>query len=113
MGLNSMEIHCKICSVSGAYLVCHKRKSKDGGDLRTCSRCHRAKYCSRECQRVDWKVHSGNHLMGYGRKHISWRTVSRVDKFVKAHHGQRLFSEPDEEITNEASASYSYPSSIF
>lgn len=28
---------------------------KDGG--LTCSRCKRARYCSKECQRADWKVH--------------------------------------------------------
>ena len=30
---------------------------KGGQALRKCARCHKAAYCSRECQRLDWKIH--------------------------------------------------------
>ncbi|VDC05359.1 unnamed protein product [Peniophora sp. CBMAI 1063] len=36
---------------------CSKTGGKDGGALKTCSRCHVYKYCSAECQRADWKTH--------------------------------------------------------
>ncbi|KAK4238360.1 hypothetical protein C8A03DRAFT_43874 [Achaetomium macrosporum] len=47
---------------SDAQVGCHAcgaDKSKDGGTLRACARCHKAKYCSRECQRADWNAHKG------------------------------------------------------
>jgi hypothetical protein len=40
-------------------LICGKHAQPDGLDLMTCSRCHEAKYCSRDCQRADWKKHKG------------------------------------------------------
>ncbi len=42
---------------SEACRVCGRDESEDGSTLQTCSRCHEAKYCSRECQRADWKKH--------------------------------------------------------
>ena len=30
---------------------------KSGAKLSSCSQCHRAYYCNRECQRKDWKRH--------------------------------------------------------
>nr|XP_034299517.1 uncharacterized protein LOC105324660 isoform X2 [Crassostrea gigas] len=27
------------------------------GELKTCQECHKARYCSRECQKADWKTH--------------------------------------------------------
>jgi hypothetical protein len=46
-GLNSASNECRNC----------QKKSSDGTNLLTCSRCHFAKYCSVQCQRADWKVH--------------------------------------------------------
>ena len=40
-------------------LVCDKHTQPDGSELMNCSRCHKAKYCSRNCQRTDWKKHKG------------------------------------------------------
>ncbi|KAJ5591619.1 uncharacterized protein N7459_001988 [Penicillium hispanicum] len=37
--------------------ACGRWKKSDGSDLMTCSRCRTVKYCSRECQRADWKYH--------------------------------------------------------
>ncbi|KAI1746842.1 hypothetical protein F4782DRAFT_552975 [Xylaria castorea] len=36
---------------------CGKKKSEDGSDLRYCARCMKVKYCSRNCQRADWRQH--------------------------------------------------------
>lgn len=36
---------------------CGEMKAKDGGDLKRCTRCMKAKYCSGECQKQDWKRH--------------------------------------------------------
>ncbi|KAI6098077.1 hypothetical protein EDD16DRAFT_1664746 [Pisolithus croceorrhizus] len=33
---------------------------KGGGQLSTCSRCKKAKYCSKDCQVEDWKAHKKN-----------------------------------------------------
>jgi hypothetical protein len=43
--------------VADGCRVCKRGDSEGGGGLLTCSRCQKAKYCSRECQRVDWKKH--------------------------------------------------------
>ncbi|KAI1821825.1 hypothetical protein F4861DRAFT_541599 [Xylaria intraflava] len=36
---------------------CGKDKQADGGSLLSCGRCMKAKYCSRSCQRADWREH--------------------------------------------------------
>jgi MYND finger len=40
-----------------ACISCRREKAEDGSGLQNCARCHRVKYCSRECQRADWKTH--------------------------------------------------------
>ncbi|KAI1505698.1 hypothetical protein F5X99DRAFT_428791 [Biscogniauxia marginata] len=37
--------------------ACGMKKARDGADLMSCARCRKLKYCSRECQRADWKNH--------------------------------------------------------
>lgn len=37
--------------------ACGKKKQADGSNLLSCARCKKVKYCSRECQRADWKAH--------------------------------------------------------
>lgn len=37
--------------------ACGKTKTEDGAGLLKCARCMEVKYCSRECQRSDWKAH--------------------------------------------------------
>jgi hypothetical protein len=38
--------------------VCGRDKARNGtSGLLICGRCRRIKYCSRECQREDWKEH--------------------------------------------------------
>ncbi|KAI1743040.1 hypothetical protein F4680DRAFT_457076 [Xylaria scruposa] len=44
-------------SVDGGCASCGKNKQADGGGLLNCARCMKVKYCSRECQRTDWKAH--------------------------------------------------------
>ena len=41
----------------GKCKMCNRDKMVDGSGLLSCARCHRVKYCSRECQRADWKMH--------------------------------------------------------
>lgn len=36
---------------------CGQTESELGQQLRACARCTSAKYCSRECQRSDWRMH--------------------------------------------------------
>ncbi|KAI1149109.1 hypothetical protein F4825DRAFT_469448 [Nemania diffusa] len=36
---------------------CGKDKQEDGSGLLNCTGCRKVKYCSRECQRADWKKH--------------------------------------------------------
>jgi MYND finger len=44
---------------TNACRACGKEKKVDGSGLLSCARCQRVKYCSRECQRADWKEHKG------------------------------------------------------
>jgi hypothetical protein len=37
--------------------ACGKEKTKCGGALSSCAKCHKAKYCSVDCQRADWQSH--------------------------------------------------------
>lgn len=37
--------------------ACGKGKTDCGGALLSCAKCHKAKYCSADCQRTDWKSH--------------------------------------------------------
>ncbi|KAK0666788.1 hypothetical protein QBC41DRAFT_366638 [Cercophora samala] len=37
--------------------VCWAGKRDDGGELFKCSKCKKVKYCSRECQKIDWQDH--------------------------------------------------------
>lgn len=37
--------------------ACGRDKSRDGGELKGCTKCLEVKYCSRTCQRADWKRH--------------------------------------------------------
>ena len=45
--------------VSSVYSVCSncKHPAKKGEDLKRCSRCHIARYCSVQCQRKDLDFH--------------------------------------------------------
>ncbi|KAI0804899.1 hypothetical protein GGR55DRAFT_690858 [Xylaria sp. FL0064] len=43
--------------VDGGCASCGKKKQTDGSGLLNCARCMKVKYCSRECQRTDWKAH--------------------------------------------------------
>jgi len=47
----------KKSSVEVGCASCGKNKQADGGGLLNCARCMKVKYCSRECQRTDWKTH--------------------------------------------------------
>lgn len=45
------------CAENARYITteeCNKCKKKE--DLKMCEGCHRAAYCSRECQKQDWRV---------------------------------------------------------
>lgn len=46
----------KLSLVEGHCVACGATKSKKGGELDVCGRCHHAKYCSVECQQKDWKL---------------------------------------------------------
>ncbi|KAK0726537.1 hypothetical protein B0T21DRAFT_371777 [Apiosordaria backusii] len=37
--------------------VCWAEKSDNGGELLKCSKCKKVRYCSQECQKIDWKDH--------------------------------------------------------
>ncbi|KAI1085187.1 hypothetical protein F5B20DRAFT_589950 [Whalleya microplaca] len=41
----------------GECRSCGKRETEEGGELLSCGRCKEVKYCSRECQKNDWKLH--------------------------------------------------------
>lgn len=38
-------------------LTCKAKEGRSGGKLLTCKGCWKAVYCSKECQKIDWKIH--------------------------------------------------------
>lgn len=36
---------------------CGAKQRRDGEELDECSKCHKRRYCSRQCQKDDWKTH--------------------------------------------------------
>eukprot|EP00930_Biecheleria_cincta_P002913 TRINITY_DN103876_c0_g1_i1.p1 TRINITY_DN103876_c0_g1~~TRINITY_DN103876_c0_g1_i1.p1 ORF type:complete len:484 (+),score=83.60 TRINITY_DN103876_c0_g1_i1:55-1506(+) len=62
-GISSMEsmlmlsgVPSSSASKPGMCSLCRMRPRR-GGNLQRCSRCHNVWYCSRECQKKDWKEH--------------------------------------------------------
>eukprot|EP00984_Skeletonema_dohrnii_P027157 scaffold16617_cov136-Skeletonema_dohrnii-CCMP3373.AAC.2 len=57
--MNIVDHFDSLLSLSeGEVPVCTGCKKKvDGDKLKSCSACFKAKYCSRECQKKDWKMH--------------------------------------------------------
>ncbi|KAF2660957.1 hypothetical protein K491DRAFT_687773 [Lophiostoma macrostomum CBS 122681] len=51
------ELEGLLVSNEDGCRACGKDEKDDGSDLLQCSRCKKAKYCSRECQKRDWKMH--------------------------------------------------------
>ncbi|KAJ6466701.1 hypothetical protein C8R47DRAFT_1025090, partial [Mycena vitilis] len=45
---------------AGSHDPCYRCNQPGDPKLRTCARCHVARYCSPECQRQDWKTHKKN-----------------------------------------------------
>lgn len=37
--------------------MCHRLPDENGGEFKKCGRCRLVSYCSRECQKKDWKRH--------------------------------------------------------
>lgn len=37
-------------------IVCHIDKNRNKGKMSKCSRCKTSKYCSKHCQKIDWKL---------------------------------------------------------
>ncbi|KAI9809357.1 MAG: hypothetical protein M1826_003935 [Phylliscum demangeonii] len=40
-----------------SYAKCGQRESDASGQLKRCGKCHTTAYCSRPCQKADWKIH--------------------------------------------------------
>lgn len=57
LGPTSAGDQAQIQAQAPKCLSCGRDKCKDGKDLRRCTRCGVTRYCSRDCQRGDWKDH--------------------------------------------------------
>jgi len=57
---------CKKCSDDFVSKSCFK--CRKASDVLTCSRCWNAKYCSKECQRLDWKYHKKECIKANNRE---------------------------------------------
>ncbi|KAK4169848.1 hypothetical protein QBC43DRAFT_38684 [Cladorrhinum sp. PSN259] len=49
----------KTAAASGCE-KCGDKISKNGQELKACAKCRSVRYCSRECQKADWKAHKKN-----------------------------------------------------
>lgn len=48
-GVDSMDRHCATCAI----LI-------PSDQVKKCGKCGRRAYCSRECQKIDWKIKNGD-----------------------------------------------------
>ncbi|KAK3989369.1 hypothetical protein QBC44DRAFT_267148 [Cladorrhinum sp. PSN332] len=44
-------------TVQSGCAKCGEEMSKNGQELKSCAKCRKVRYCSRECQKADWKAH--------------------------------------------------------
>lgn len=49
---NSEDIFCAQSYLSCSHPTCQRRQGMNGANLRKCSRCRSALYCSKECQKT-------------------------------------------------------------
>ncbi|EME84140.1 uncharacterized protein MYCFIDRAFT_195277 [Pseudocercospora fijiensis CIRAD86] len=64
--------------------VCEAGEYKDGKPLMTCSKCKRSFYCSKECQKKDWKKHKIScSLFGptEGNSHTTLNGIASLEAF--------------------------------
>jgi hypothetical protein len=59
---------------------CEKREGEDGVALNKCNQCKLVSYCSRECQRDDWKAHKGVCTPPVSLVESFWEFVEQAKK---------------------------------
>ncbi|XP_035713634.1 uncharacterized protein LOC118438048 [Folsomia candida] len=80
-GVDSMDRHCATCAI----LI-------PSDQVKKCGKCGRRAYCSRECQKIDWKIKNGDdgkppksqgHInwcgLSYGEEDLDWVLREKFD----------------------------------
>jgi hypothetical protein len=67
--------------------ACKKRKSELETSLKYCAKCKEAEYCSRECQKDDWKRHK---QFCAGKSQIDWFVPPAEPSLPQADHPRQL-----------------------
>ena len=67
--------------------ACKKRKSELETSLKYCAKCKEAEYCSRECQKGDWKRHK---QFCAGKSQIDWFVPPAEPSLPQADHPRQL-----------------------
>jgi hypothetical protein len=79
----TITIICKIMKQAMIGAPCCARcytEVSNPAELKACSKCHKRKYCSRECQGLDWKT-GHRHFCGIsGEAGIDWEVQACGDK---------------------------------
>lgn len=51
------QVHCEECTTCGRGKHLKKGTNLHVAKMKKCKACHTTRYCSRECQRIDWPFH--------------------------------------------------------
>lgn len=69
-----------------------------GSTFKVCARCRKASYCSRDCQKADWKEHKKNDCADIARPKASPLSFNVEKPFHKLHDKTWLHDRPQEDV---------------
>lgn len=78
---------------------CNKDQSQLSKSLKTCAKCKRVQYCSRECQKKDWKSHKRACALATPDPSASVQPRFVIDKpFHALQKGSWLYVRPEQDV---------------
>ena len=84
---------------------CTKSELDPGVNLKHCAKCHTTPYCSRECQKADWKGHkkicasnAASTTLGAGGSRPKGLTVNIDNPFHRLHAKTRMHDRPEQDV---------------
>lgn len=88
-----------MASITETCAACHKDQEQLARPLKDCAKCRRVQYCSRDCQKADWKSHKKTCAVGTTRSSASPQSRFYVDKpFNALQNGTWLRDRPERDV---------------